>query len=104
MLNIRDISPILQGIIYFLMAFSIFGLIISELSQTVIFMQISVFLISILIGLECADWAKQMDASPNIAFAIGVFLGIFGLIFYALYYEVNTILRFLFKKKVKKGE
>ena len=50
-------------------------------------------IISIAIGFYCADknarWAFEIDKSVNLAYGIGFFIGVLGLIGYWVYYKSN---------------
>ena len=46
--------------------------------------------INILVALKCIDWAKKIKSNKIIAFLIGFFLGLLGLLIYWIYYRSKT--------------
>lgn len=48
------------------------------------------FLIAFFCGNKCSEWATKIKKSPNIAFVVGFWAGLVGLVGYWIYYKIKS--------------
>ena len=59
-------------------------------------------LIGFACGSKCYKWAREIGSKGNLAFFIGFFFGLLGLLFYYIYYSTQTKKKSIPKKKTIK--